>query len=321
MNRRDTVFALMALGGAWLASFAQPTTKIPTLGVLTLGRTSQSFQDALRQGLRDLGYVEGKNIKVEWRTTEVQGDRANALAQELVRLKVDVIVASPTQAVQVVKGVTSTIPIVMLSAEPVNSGFVASLARPGGNITGLSTMVAELGPKLLELAKELQPSVSRIAVLTRPSDTLGALILEQIQPAAERLRIKVQPVFARAAADLEGVFSAMVKERAGAVIIQPSLATQRVAELALKHRILSITTGIGSTFPELGGLAAYGVNSVNAFRQTAVFVDRILKGAKPADIPVEQPTGFELAINRKTAKALGITIPQSILVRTDRVIE
>jgi putative ABC transport system substrate-binding protein len=303
-----------------LLARAQPA-KIPTVGVLTLGRTAQAFQEALRQGLRDLGYVEGKNIIVEWRTAEVQGDRANALAQELVRLKVDVIVAAPTQAVQVVKGATSSIPIVMLSAEPVNSGFVASLARPGGNITGLSTMVAELGPKLLELAKELQPSVSRIAVLTRPSDTLGALILAQIQPAADRLRIKVQPVFARAPADLDGVFSAMVKERAGAVIIQPSLATQRVAELALKHRILSVTTGIGSTFPELGGLAAYGVNSVNAFRQTAVFVDRILKGAKPADIPVEQPTGFELAINRKTAKALGITIPQSLLVRTDRVVD
>jgi putative ABC transport system substrate-binding protein len=182
-------------------------------------------------------------------------------------------------------------------------------------------MVAELGPKLLELVKELQPSVSRIAVLTRPAEVLGPLILAQIQAAADRLGMKVQPVFARTGTDVDSAFAAIAKERTRAVIIQPTLATQRAADLALKHRIISITSGIGSAFVDLGGLMVYGGNSTKTYLHTAVFVDRILKGAKPADIPVEQPTGFELAINRKTAKTLGVTIPQSILLRAERVIE
>ena len=321
MKRRDTVLALIAFVAAPFAVKAQ-SARLPRVGVLTLGNTTEAIREAFRLGLRDRGYVEGQNVLIEWRAAEGQADRANALALELVRQKVDVIVATPTQAVQAAKNATSTIPIVMAPAgDPVGTGFVASLSRPGGNITGLTTIIAELGPKLLELIRELRPALNRVAVLVDPANPIVKSIVEQIQAAAGNLGIRVQPVFLRRAEDLEEAFASMVKERAGAVIMQPLLATKRTAELALKHRLLSITTGIASSFPELGGLMSYGANSASMYRHSADYVDKILKGAKPADLPVEQPTICELVINRKTAKALGVTIPPSMLLRADRVIE
>jgi putative tryptophan/tyrosine transport system substrate-binding protein len=289
---------------------------------LIVGQTTEAIREALRLGLRDHGYVEGKNILVEWRAAEGPNDRVSALAQELVRLKVDLIVATPTPAVRAAKNATSTIPIVMAPAgDPVGTGLVASLARPEGNITGVTTIATELGGKLLELIKEVRPAVSRVAVLV-DANPFARPFQDQIQSAAGSVGVRIQPVVIRGAEGIDGAFEAMVKERAGAVIIQPLYATKHVADLAVKHRLISITTGItASTFPQLGGLMSYGSNPANTYRQATVFVDKLLKGAKPADLPVEQPTNFELVINRKTAKALGITIPRSMLLRTDRVIE
>jgi len=324
MNRRDTVLALFALGAAPLAAEAQQS-KIPRVGVLTVGKTTEAIREGFRLGLRDHGYVEGKNIVVEWRAVEDlagQTERVKALALELVQLKVDVIVATPTPAVQAAKSATSTIPIVMAPAgDPVATGFVASLARPGGNITGVTTLATELGGKLLELIRELRPALSRIAVLV-DTNPFARPFQEHIQSAAGSIGVRIQPVVIRGAEDIDGAFEAMVKERAGAVIVQPLYATKRAADLAVKHRLISITTGItASTFPELGGLMSYGSNPANTYRQAAVYVHKILKGAKPADLPVEQPTRFELVINRKTATALGIAIPRTMLLRADRVIE
>jgi putative ABC transport system substrate-binding protein len=287
-----------------------------------VGQTTEAVREGFRLGLRDHGYVEGKNILVEWRTAEAQTNRENSLALELVSLKVDVIVATQTQAILAAKNASSTIPIVMApAADPVATGFVASLARPGGNITGLTNIAAELFPKLLELMRALRPAMKRVAVLLDATNSSTRSFLEQIQPAADSIGIRMQPVFVRRPEEFDGAFAAMVKERAGAVIIQPPVATKRAADLALKHRLLSATTGLAGTFPELGGLMFYGSSLPNTYRQAAGYVDKILKGAKPADLPVERPTVFELVINRKTAKALGITIPQSMLLRADRVIE
>ena len=324
IRRRDFVAGLLGVFAAPLAAEAQQA-KVPRIGVLTFTQTTEAFRDGFRVGLRDHGYVEGQNIVVEWRSAQEQTDRANALAQEFVRLKVDVIVATPTQAVQAVKNATGTIPIVMAPAgDPVGTGLVASLARPGGNITGVTTIAAELGGKLLELIRDLRPGVSRVAVLggSAVMNPFAAPFLAQVQTAAGRVGVRIQHVVVRGAEDFDAAFAAMVKERAGAVILQPIYATKRAADLATKHRLPSITTGINAgAFPEVGGLMSYGADPVEQYRHAAVYVDKILKGAKPADLPVEQPTKFELVINRKTAKALGITFPQSILLRADRVID
>ena len=315
---------LVVLGAGALAPLAAKAqqARVPKVGVLTVGQTTEAIREGFRLGLRDLGYIEGKNILIEWRAAEGPADQADALALELVRQKVDIIVATPTQAVQAAKNATGTIPIIMAPAgDPVATGFVASLARPGGNITGITTIAAELGPKLLELIREFQTNTSRVAVMVDPTNPFGRSFLQQIQSAADSISVRIQPVFVRKLEDTDGAFTEIVKERTGAVIIQPLLATKRSADLAVKYRLLSMTTGVGSAYPELGGLMSYGPNTADAYRHAAVFVDKILKGAKPADLPVEQPTKFELVVNLKTAKALGLTIPQSILVRADRVIE
>jgi putative ABC transport system substrate-binding protein len=273
--------------------------------------------------LRELGYVEGQNILVEYRYAAGDVDRLIDLAAGLVRLKVDVIVAQSTPSVQAAKGATAEIPIVMAPAgDPVGTGLVATLARPGGNVTGLSAIGAGLGGKLLQLIRETRPAVTRVAVLAHATDPFARPFLAQIKAAADSVGVRMQAVVVRGAEEFDGAFAAMVKERAGAVIVQPILATKHAADLALKHRLPSITSGVGvRAFPELGGLMSYGANSETYHRHAAVYVDKILKGAKPADLPVAQPTQFELVINMKTARALGLTIPPLLLLRADHVVE
>jgi putative ABC transport system substrate-binding protein len=274
--------------------------------------------------MRDLGYVEGKNLAIEWRFGEGRPELYAALSAELVRLNVDVIVSAGTTTTHAAQNATATIPIVMaIAPDPVGSGFVKSLAHPGGNITGLTTISSELGPKQLEMLSKMLPGLSRVAVLMNPTNPTSATGLKYVQAAAQGARVKVLPVGARNLQELEAAFSTMIKEKVGAVIlIQDGLFTQnhrRVAELALKSRLPSIS-GFRE-FSESGALMSYGANQNDLCRRAAIYVDKILRGAKPADLPVEQPTKFDLIINIKTAKALGLKVPQSLLISATEFIE
>ena len=310
-----------------LAAEAQPAGKVPRVAYLTPWSDSdpgrQRGLEAFRQGLRELGYVEGRNISIESWSAEGKDDRLPALAADLVRSKVDVIVAASGAATRAVQQTTRTIPIVMsLVADPVGSGLVASLARPGGNVTGLTIMAPDLMAKRLELLKEVVPKVSRVAFLTNPDNPASARFLREAEAAARALGVRLQTLEARNPQEIDSAFAVMTRERAGALLYPPDAIffTQRrqVAELAAKGRLPSLGT---SDYPAAGGLMSYGPNIPDLERRAATFVDRILKGAKPGDLPVEQPTKFELVINLKTAKALGLTIPQSVLVRADEIIQ
>jgi putative ABC transport system substrate-binding protein len=279
--------------------------------------------EAFRQGLRELGYVEGKNIVVERRYAEGKQDRLSALAAELVRLKIDIIATGSPSATRSAKQATSTIPIVMLADDdPVGSGFVASLARPGGNITGLATLAPELSGKRLELLKEIIPKLSRVAVLGTSTIPGNAESLRETELAAGAFSVKVQYVDIRGPKDIEASFRAAGKDRADGVLVlqSPVINSQRThfADLAVKYRLPAIFPQ--SEFVEGGGLMYYGANTADLFRRAATYVDKILKGAKPADLPVERPTKFELIVNLKAAKQIGLTIPPNVLVRADRVI-
>ena len=320
-------FALAILAPP-LAADAQPLAKVPRIGFLAAFSPTPEvshFIEAFRQGLRDLGYVEGRNIVIEYRWAHSSFERLPDLAAELVRLKVDIIVAVVTQASLAAKNATGTIPIVMVGvSDPVGSGLIASLGRPGGNITGTSGMAAELVGKQLELLKETVPKASRVAVLWNPANPVWqAQMLRETQVAARALGLRVQLLEARGPDELEGAFAAMTRERASALLVQVdvifALHARRLADLAAKRRVPAM---YGSReHVEAGGLMSYAPNIPDLFRRAATYVDKILKGAKPADLPVEQPTRFELIINLKTAKALGLTIPPSLLVRADQVIE
>ena len=322
------VILAVGLSLAPLAVEAQQTASLPRIGFLAPASVSDPqvprVLQAFRQGLREWGYVEGQNITIEFRSAEGQYDRLPGLAAELVRLKVNVIVAAGPLASQVAKQATKTIPIVMAAiADPVGAGFVASLARPGGNITGLSLMHSDLVAKQLELLKEVLPKVSRMAVLGNPANPNYAPMLRGAQDAARALGVRLQPLEARDPSEIDTVFAPLTTERAGALIVLGDTMffghRTRIADHAVRRRL---PTAFGaSEYAEAGGLLAYGPSLVDGYRRAATFVDKILKGAKPADLPVEQPTKFELVINLKTAKALGLTIPQSILVRADQVIE
>ena len=305
---------------------AQQPTKIPRIGYLdgAFPSTNAARIDAFRQGLRELGYVEGKNIVIEYRHAEGKLDRLPALAAELVRLKVEVIVMGGGGASTVSgKEATKTIPIVMVAAvDPVGQGFVTSLARPGGNVTGLSTLSPEISGKRLELLKEIVPKLSRVAVLGTSTGTATALSLKEVEPAAGALGVKLQFLDVLAPKDIEPAFRAASKGRAEGVLVLTgpviNLQRKQIAELAAKNRLPVIYP-----FPdyvEAGGLMSYGVNIVDLDRRAATYVDKILKGAKPADLPVEQPVKFELIINLKAAKQIGLTIPPNVLARADRVI-
>ena len=327
--KRRVGFAL-ALGIflAPLAADTQQATKVPRVGYLAASSRSdpqvQRNLDAFRQGLRDLGYVEGQNIAIEHRFAEGKWERLPDLAAELVSLKVDLIVALVTPAVRAAKLATGTIPIVMMGViDPIATGFVASLARPGGNITGLSMMAPELVGKQMQLLKELVPKVSRVAVLWNPANPGNAPQLREAEVAARALRVQLQPLEAREPSEIDSAFAEMTRKRAGALIVlvdtMLSAHRTRVADLAVKNRLPAVY-GVRA-HAEAGGLMAYGVNLADLSKRAATYVDKILKGAKPADLPVEQPTRFELVVNLKTAKALGLTIPQSVLLRADQVIE
>ena len=316
--------ALLIAGSTVLCAFAAPlafaqkkAAKVYRIGAIFSSNAASAahLSKALSLGLRELGHVEEQNIIVERRYGESRPERTAEVAAELVRIKVDVIVAGTDGVIAAVKRETQTIPIVMVgSTDPVGTGFVASLARPGGNLTGLSTMSPELSGKRLELLKEVVPGLARVAFVWNP-DVRGAMYdYKETEGAARTLRLQLQSVEVSRTEDLDRAFSAMSNQGAQGLIVQvPSPI------LAQKYRLPSI---YGQTeFAEAGGLISYGSNAAERFRRAATFVDKILKGAKPADLPVEQPTKFELVVNMKTAKALGLTIPQTILVRADRVIE
>jgi putative ABC transport system substrate-binding protein len=309
-----------------LAAEGQPAGKVYCIGVLepTSMALNAANLDAFRQGLRELGYVEGRNMMIEYRSADGRSERFPDLVAELVRLKVDVILTRGTPAVMAAKNATGTIPVVMAaSGDPVLSGVVASLARPGGNVTGLSAVVVQVSGKRLELIREVAPGVSRVAALFNMSNPNDALQWKETETAAPSLRVRLQLLDVRKPGDFAEAFDAAVKQRAGALVVGLDALTwanhRPIVELAAKHRLPAIYGG--REFVGAGGLIAYGVSYPHLYHRAASYVDKILKGAKPADLPVEQPTKFELVINLKTAKALGLTILPSLLGRADEVIQ
>ena len=323
-------------GGTALAAFSllarhevagQQTGKISRIGFLAVGsREGRAFLiEGFRQGLREHGYVEGQNIVIEYRFSEDRNDRLPALAAELVAMKVQLILASGTPASFAAKEATSTIPIVMggIAADPVATGLIASLARPGGNITGMTMMSPQLGGKRLELLKTAVPRLARVAVFWNPPNPAYGPILKELEAAAQSLRLTLHRLEVRVPADFEGAFRAAVKQRAGALIAPGDpLVSNRprmVADLALKHRLPTMMEN--KEFVEAGGLLSLGLDLVDSYRRAATQVDKILKGANPAELPMEQPSKFDLAVNLKTARVLGLTIPPSVLLQATRVIE
>jgi putative ABC transport system substrate-binding protein len=315
---------VLALVAAPLAAEAQQPGRFHQIGFLVHRSPEASRIEPFRQGLRALGYIEGQNITIEQRYTHGAHDRLRGLAAELVRREVGVIVVDGTVAAMAARAATTTIPIVfVLASDPVGSGLVASLARPGGNVTGLSTLYTELTGKQLQMLKEAVPEASRVTILCNPENPAIGPGLNGAQATARALGIQLQVLEVRRPNELEGTFSAMAKGRAGALLTLPDalFSNERVQllKLAAKSRLPAIFSP--RDFVEAGGLMSYGPNVPAQFRRAATYVDRILKGAKPGDLPIEQPTKFELVINLKTAKTLGLTIPQSLLVRADEVIQ
>ena len=316
-----------------LSAEAQQAGKVARIGLLSPGSPSDAGRKpsdlavlfaAFSEGLRELGYVEGQNIKTESRWAEGDYDRLPGLAADLVRLKVNVIVTYGTPASQAAKRATSTIPIVMAAIiDPVASGLITSLARPGGNVTGQSMMSPDLVEKQLEILKEVVLKISRVALLHNPANPGDAPQVGHAQGAARALGVRLQVLGARGPGEIDSAFAAMASEQAGAVIVVVDAMLQgnrtRITDLAARYRLPAVY-GL-SEYAEAGGLLAYGPHRLDMFRRAATYVDKILKGAKPADLPVEQPTKFELVINLKTAKALGLTIPPSLLGRADEIIQ
>ena len=321
MRRRDFIKVVAGSVAGWplVARAQQP--KVPTIGALVIGNADpEEFWREFQQGLRDLGYVEGQNVRFEFRSAEGQVERVPELADELVRLQVDVIVTWFTPTTRAAKQATSQIPIVMADAgDPVGTGLVASLPRPGGNVTGIAGVTAELSGKCIELIRELLPAARRVTALANAIDPFSKPFLEHVQLAGEATGITISPVRISSREEFEGAFTAMEKERPDAVIVQPSLPSKRAAELALKHHVPAVS--VPRWFAEEGGLMAYSARFADLYRKAAVYVDKILKGAQPADLPVEQPTIFELVINLRTAKALGLSVPPAFIARADKVIE
>jgi putative ABC transport system substrate-binding protein len=324
-TRREVLLALGAGAlTAPLGSLAQEQPKVWQIGFLAADSASTRLYDSFRQGMRERGYVEGKTCVIHPRFAEGRYERLSGLAAELVRSKVDVLVAGTPLSAQAAKKATTSVPIVMVDIpDPIGEGFATSLSRPGGNITGLSTIVTEASAKHVEMLRIVIPKLSQIAVLINPSNPSDSLILEQISGAAFSSGVKVTVVEASTAAQIEAGFSAMVRARAEAVIVaaDPFFDVQRdqIAKLAIKNRILTIYSNIEAT--EAGGLMSYGEDLGDQYRRAATYVDRILKGAKPSDLPVEQPLVLQLVINRKTAKELGLALPNELLLRADKVID
>ena len=328
MNRRDTVLALLALGAASPTSFAQRQDRVWRVGFMAQINRPDPFEDhifsALPRRLHEFGYVEGKNLVIEWRFGESKLERLPSLAAELVQAKVDVIVTAGTLSAIAAQKATTTIPVVFANvSDPVGAGLVRSLARPEGNITGATSISAEISVKVMQMLLTLVPRASRVAVLINPLQPIHLTTAKGLQAAALSVGVRVQTVEARAPQDIEQAFAAMTREGAEALIvpIEGLFIQQRrqIAGLAARHKLPSGSTD--GEYAKQGGLFSYGTNQHAIFRHAATYVDKILKGAKPADLPVEQPTAFELIINRKTAKTLGVTIPQSLLISAHEVIE
>jgi putative ABC transport system substrate-binding protein len=317
--KRRTFIAALGGAAAWPLAARAEQARVHTLGILTLPNPEPLLK-ALREGLRDAGYVEGNNLRLEIRSAAGKPDIQLEKAAELVRLKVDLIVTFFTPSALAAKQATRDIPIVMAGAgDPVATGLVESLARPGGNVTGQSSGGAEVAGKSLELARELIPTVRRVGVLADESDPFAKAYVAEISEAARSIGIEVEPIILRPGQPLEPVFETMTGRRVDALLIQGSIARKEMLDLAIKHRLPALTSiQLG---PSLGALASYGSDYSALARKSAVYVDKILKGAKPADLPIVFPTKFLLIINLKTAKSLGLAVPPSLLARADEVIE
>ena len=319
-----SIFLIIACLGAGPVARAQQPAKIPRIAfLLATSPGTDPRVEAFRQGLLALGYVEGKNLTIEWRYAEGKEDRVPKLAAELVQLNVEIIVTDGTNVTRAARNATKTIPIVMASdADPVGNGFVASLARPGGNVTGLANLIADLSGKRLELLKEALPGISRVGILWNPENPSSVSGFKDTQEAARALAMQLQSLEVRSADDFAGAFKTATKGRARALtVVSDSLMfnnRHRLLELAIKNKLPTMHTQ--SLWVEAGALMSYGTNFPDLWRRAATYVDKILKGTKPTDIPVEQPMKFEFVVNLKTAKQIGLTIPPNLLVRADKVI-
>jgi putative tryptophan/tyrosine transport system substrate-binding protein len=329
MNTRRKLVIAPGAGAltAPFSSFAQPRDKVWRVGFLSTGRRPDTLDThhfgAFPQGMRELGYIEGKTLFIDWRYAESMLDRLPALAAELAQLKPDVIVVGGPDATRAAQKTTTTIPIVMASvSDPVGSGFITSLAHPGGNITGSTSLTIDLGPKRLEMLLAMVPRVSRIAVLINPANANQVKAVESIQGAGGKRRVTILRADARNSQEIETAFRTMVRDKVGAVIVPSNILFNgqkiQIAGLALKHHLPNIAGD--RIYAEAGCLMSYGSSIFDDFRRVATYVDKIFKVAKPADLPVEQPTKFELIINGKTAKSLSLTIPLSLLIMADKVI-
>ena len=328
MKRRTLLVSLAAGAIAPLASLAQAPAKVWRVGFLAQRHVdyvdSDYYYGPFTQGMRELGYVVGKNLVIEWRSAEGDASRLPELATELVRLKLDILVTAGTPASRAAQKATTTIPIVMISvADPVGSNLIKSFARPGGNSTGLSNMGFELGPKQLEMLLEMVPKNSRVASFMNPANAVSVLVIKNTQIAAQKLGVKLQTVEASTPQEIATGFTEMVRQNVKALIVpSEALFLQQkiqIVELATKHRLASIAGY--ADYVEAGGLMSYGQNLGENFKRAAIFVDKIFKGAKAGELPVEQPTRFEMVLNLKTAKALGLKVPHSILILATKVIE
>jgi putative tryptophan/tyrosine transport system substrate-binding protein len=317
MRRREFI-ALFGAAAAWPPA-ARAQAPLPKIGILA-ATNAETFRKLLAEALGRHGYIDGESIAIVFRSAEGKPNLLPKFAAELVQEHVDVIVAHQTPAVHAAKQATNQIPIVMAAAgDPVGTGLVASLARPGGNVTGLSGTTAELGAKTLELLRDMLPSLRRIAILANAADPFTKSFLAQTQTAAKLTHVEAHPIMLQVADDLEPVLASARKAAADAVIVQPSLRRKLAAEIALRHRLPAVAPT--RSFAQDGGLMAYAASFADLYAEAAQYVDKILKGSKPAELPVQQPNRFELAINLKTAKALGLTVPPTLLARADEVIE
>ncbi len=330
MNRRKLLASLgLCALAAPLTSFAQAPGKVWRVGYLSANARpadveSSDTSGAFVKAMRALGYIEGKNLAIAWRFAEDKVDRVPELAAELVRLKMDVIVTAGSPATSAARKATATIPLVMANTnDPVGNGFIKSLSRPEGNITGLSSFSPDIAPKLLEMLLTLVPKLTRAGVLLNPANASNANYLKNVRAAAQKLHIAIVPVEARTLQEIEKAFRILTQDNAGGVIVATDLffvdQRRQIAALSAKNRLPSVSGVFG--YAEAGGLLRYGSNLSENFRRAATYVDKILKGARPGDLPVEQPTKIELVINRKTARALDLAIPQSLLISADTVIE
>jgi putative ABC transport system substrate-binding protein len=307
-----------------LSCLAQAQSRAPRVGFLIPGSANSPYFQEFVRGMRALGYVDGKNIVIEFRYADGKLDRLPTLADELLKLKIDILVAASTQGVRTAKRASGVIPIVMVGVgDPVGSGLVASLSRPGGNITGHSVLTEDTAPKLLEFVRDAIPGASRITAMVNSGNQNHRLALKNIQKAAEQLNMSVSVAAVRAATELEGVFAAAAHQRQDAVVVPAdplfNVQAHEIANYALRHRLPTAFTQSDNV--DAGGLLSYGVSIADSFRRGAAYVDKIIKGAKPGELPVEQATLFETVVNLRTAKALGLKIPPSMLLRADRVIE